>query len=54
MHLSVLTPKKPAKELTWTAEFTSEHGCEAAAKALEAKYPSNKGRFVLDYMCLKK
>ena len=54
VHLSVLTPKKPAKELTWTAEFTSEHGREAAAKALEAKYPSNKGRFVLDYMCLKK
>jgi len=23
-------------------------------KPLEAKYPSDKGRFVLDYMCLKK
>jgi hypothetical protein len=54
VHLSVLTPKKPAKELTWTAEFTSQQSCEAAAKALEAKYPSDKGRFVLDYMCLKK
>ena len=35
VHLSVLTPKQPAKELTWTAEFTSEQSCEAAAKALE-------------------
>jgi len=54
VHLSILTPKKSAKELSWTAEFTSQQNCEAAAKALEAKYPSDKGRFVLDYMCLKK
>jgi hypothetical protein len=54
VHLSVLKPSKAAKELSWTAEFTSEQRCEAAAKALQAKYPSDTGRFVLDYMCLKK
>jgi hypothetical protein len=54
VHLSILTPNKADKEVNWTAEFTSEQRCEAAAKALQAKYPSDKGRFVLDYMCLKK
>jgi len=54
VHLSILTPNKPDKVVSWTAEFTSEQRCEAAGKALEAKYPGDKGRFVLDYMCLKK
>ena len=47
------------REVTWTAEFTSQQSCEAAGSALERKFnttPRSQQRFaaVLYYVCIKK
>jgi hypothetical protein len=51
--------REVSREVTWTAEFSSEKSCEVAGSALGQKFnttPSMQQRFVavVDYACVKK
>jgi hypothetical protein len=45
------------REVTWTAEFSSQQSCEAAGSALGRKFnrtPPSSFVVAVDYVCLKK
>ena len=57
--MTIQAPSRPDREVTWTAEFSSEPNCEAAGSALGGKFittPRMQQRFVavVNYVCIKK
>jgi hypothetical protein len=57
--MTIQAPSRPDREVTWTAEFSSEPSCEAAGSALGRKFittPRMQQRFVavVNYVCIKK